>query len=337
MPPPLDYTIRYQIRSGRVNFANYVQRRQLVQDGRLLGLKAYVPDGDASIVSNLEEGAASTTPAEYNAYIAAVAPPVPEPEPPAPSGPLIQSKNNTTDGGFPVGGTVTKDMDNENYAEEFDPNSYQSEFFPGMTDFIDENIVQGDKASEDRLVASYWSDLGNDVFDDWGYFYIYDIDTGKYYFPLINPQNGANGTLTTQTFVAFGRTFTITQGWCVQGIFKFDVSVNDTRPFRFGAYGNMGSDGDEVIDNLTYGYTLGSTSLTLYYQKHAESGDSNEILYSYWIPKTITENATQSYDFYNDEDNNSMMSKEVINGILVYFAKKNDVKEWVTNDLEIAS
>ena len=161
---PIDYTTRFQIRSGRVNFANYVQRRQLVQEGRLLGLKTYVPDGDASIVSNIEEGATNTTPEEYDAYIAAVSPPAPAPEPPAPVGPLLQSKNNTTSGGFPVGGEVEKDMDNEDYTQEFDPYDYQSEFFPGMADFIDENIVEGDKDPSDRLVASYWSDLGDDVF-----------------------------------------------------------------------------------------------------------------------------------------------------------------------------
>ena len=33
---PIDYTMRYQIRSGRVNFTDYVQHRQLVQDGALL-------------------------------------------------------------------------------------------------------------------------------------------------------------------------------------------------------------------------------------------------------------------------------------------------------------
>jgi fumarate hydratase subunit alpha len=44
-----------------------------------------------------------------------------------------------------VGGPVNKDMENQNYTEEFDPNNYQIEFFPGMADFIDENIVAGDK------------------------------------------------------------------------------------------------------------------------------------------------------------------------------------------------
>ena len=248
---------------------------------------------------------------------------------------FISSKNNVVSGGFPIGGSVTKDMGNQNYTDEFDPNNYQAEFFPGMADFIDSNIVEGDKDPDDRLTASYWNDWGNDVFDEWGYFYLYDVTSGKYYFPLIEPQDQADGIFTMQTFNAFGRTFTINQGWAVQGIFKFDISVADSLPFRFGAYGEMGSDGDEDIENLTYSTTLGGTSFTLNYQRHAEDGDSTEILYSYWIPKKVSDNTSITYDFYNDQDDNSMMSKVITNGVLVYFAKKNDVKEWVANDLQI--
>jgi hypothetical protein len=248
---------------------------------------------------------------------------------------LIYSKNNTTDDGFIVGGTVNKDMDNEIYTQEFDPYSYQSTFFPGMSDFIDSNIVSGDKPSSDRLIASYWSDLGNDVFDDWGYFYLYDVNSGKYYFPLINPQNQQDGIITTQTFTAFGRLFTIKQGWAVQGIFKFDISVNDNLPFRFGAYGNMGSDGEEVIDFLTYPYSISSTSLTLHYMKHSEEGDNRETLYSYFIPKVISQNNSQTYVFNNDSDENSIISNEITKGLIVYFSKTNDVKEWIVNDLAI--
>jgi hypothetical protein len=72
MSQPIDYTMRYQIRSGRVNFADYVKRRQLVQDGALLGLNLYPPDHDASIVPIIKEGADFTTQAEYDSYIAEV-------------------------------------------------------------------------------------------------------------------------------------------------------------------------------------------------------------------------------------------------------------------------
>ena len=250
---------------------------------------------------------------------------------------LLQSKNTITDDGFIIGGEPDKDMTNDEYTMEFDPNSYQSEFFPGMADFIESNIVAGDKSSEDRLIASYWDDLGNDVFDDWGYFYLYDVESGKYYFPLFNPQNLDDGAITTQTFSAFGRNFTIKHGWTVQGIFKFDISVNDSKLFRFGAYGNMGSDGDEVTDNLTQSYSIGSNNLTLYYHFHSEDGDNTEILYSYFIPKNIKENDSKTYDAYYDEDDMSIISKEVTNGLLVYFSKKNNVKNWVIHDINISS
>ena len=248
---------------------------------------------------------------------------------------LISSKNNITDGGFTIGGTVRKDMGNQNYTYEFDPVDRQS-IFPDLPQIIDANIVAGDKSEEDRLIASYWSDLGNDVFDDWGYFYIFDVNSGTYYFPIISPRNQGDGVFNTQTFSAFGRTFTITHGWCVQGIFKFDISVNDNEPFRFGAYGNMGSDGDEDQYGLTDSYNLNGNSLTLYYHHHAESGSENEILYSYFIPKVVTENDTKTYDAFYDSDYMHMRSAEVTKGLIVYFAKKNDVKDWVINDLKIS-
>jgi hypothetical protein len=72
MSQPIDYTMRYQIRAGRVNFANYVVRKQQVQDGTLLGLQLYPPDNDASIVPIIKEGAEFTTQAEYDRYIASV-------------------------------------------------------------------------------------------------------------------------------------------------------------------------------------------------------------------------------------------------------------------------
>ena len=93
----IDYSMRYQIRSGRVNFANYVQRRQLVQDGLLLGLKAYTPDNDASIIPTIEEGATSTTPAEYDRYIAAVRSPVIPVTPVGPSGTVYTSPTTNVD------------------------------------------------------------------------------------------------------------------------------------------------------------------------------------------------------------------------------------------------
>lgn len=252
------------------------------------------------------------------------------------SGTIIYSKNNTTSGGFIIGGPVNKDMTNAIYTYELTPSNYSEQLFPDMFSLTDENIVQGNKTSEDRLIASYWPDLGNNIFDNWGFFYIYDAGSGKYFFPIINPQNQADGVITTQTFNAFGRTFIINQGWPVQGIFKIEISVNDDLNFKFGGYGNMGSNGNQYVENLIYNYTLGGNNLKLYYHLDQEDGSDVEKLYSYWIPKKLLENDNiPAYDVYYDGDNMSAISKNVSRGLIVYFSKTNDVKEWVVNDLAL--
>ena len=258
-----------------------------------------------------------------------------------PSSGLIYSKNNVTDGGFTVGNDVNKDMRNRDYANEFDPNDYP-EFFPDMAPLIEENIVLGDKNEEDQFLASQWRDLGDDVFDDWGFFYLYDVNSGKYYFPMLDSQNNDDGVFATQIFYVFGRIFTIKHGWSVQGIFKFDISVADELPFRFGAYGNMGSDGNYNTSHLTQNYSINGQNLTMYYHHDKENSDEIEQLYTYWIPKKVSENSAQTYyNVYginpeeNDEEFMSMLSKNVTTGLIVYFAKSYDVKDWVINDLGI--
>jgi hypothetical protein len=253
--------------------------------------------------------------------------------PPVVQASLLYSKDNVTDGGFTVGADVDKDMRNDLYTEQIYPNNYP-EFFPDMAPFIEENIELGDKIEDDRFVASYWRDLGNDIFDEWGFFYLYDVNSGKYYFPIINPQNQGNGEFNTQIFNVFGRTFTIKHGWAVQGIFKFDISVADSLPFKFGAYGDVGWESDNgATESLTQNYNVGGQNLTLYYNKDYNVEDAYEYLYSYWIPKKVSENSTKTYNVYYDGDEMSMFSKDVTTGLIVYFSELNDVKDWVINDI----
>lgn len=244
---------------------------------------------------------------------------------------------------FVVGGNVNKDMDHENYTEEFDPYNKQSILFPDMADFIDENILQGNKSSEDRLIATYWNDLGNDVFDDWGYFFIYDVVGEKYYFPLLTPMNQADGVMTSQSFPGiFGEfSFYITHGWREKGIFELDVSCDYSDfEFRIGAYGNLGSDGDEDDYNMSTSYGTGKT---LYYHHHAEQNDEFEVLYSYFLPYRDVDNTSDIFaSLYDpeDTDNNSLITKPIKEGIKIYFSKQNDVKDWIiatitTEDLSL--
>jgi hypothetical protein len=100
----------------------------------------------------------------------------------------------------------------------------------------------------------------------------------------------------------------------------------------------MGSDGDEELEELTESYTVKGYDLTLYYHHHQESGDSIEQLYSYFIPKKISENdSIQSYNAYYDSDDMSILSKEVTSGLLVYFSKSYNVKDWIINDIDVSS
>lgn len=224
-----------------------------------------------------------------------------------------------------------KDMDITSYTEVFDPYNYQNDFFSGMADFIDENIVEGDKDPSSRLIASYWDDLGNDVFDTWGFFYLYDPVSGTYYFPLFNPQNLDDGIMTTQIFNVFGRTFTIIHGWAAQGIFKIDISVADSATFIFGAYGNMGFDDHGTTENLSRNYSFG----TLYYHHTQDNhGLPDEQLYMYVIPKTSSENQSRPFSVtYQNEDNMSMRTNELTSGVLIYFSKSNDTRRWVADDV----
>jgi hypothetical protein len=242
----------------------------------------------------------------------------------------------------PVGNEPKKDMSTDLYDSELVPADYQTvpadyqiDLFPNLVSFIDENIVKGDKDDSDRLNASYWDDLGNDVFDEWGFFYLYDVTSEKYYFPLLRPYNGVDGVITTNIFNAFDRTFTFKYGWSIRGIYKIDISVNDELPFRFGAYGNMGSDEDTKFSKLTYNYTLNSQDRILYYHCNVEENSIIELLYTYIVPKNISDNVLTPYDvYYNDDDNMSIMTKEFTQGVTVYFSKSYDVREFVVNDIK---
>jgi hypothetical protein len=296
----------------------------------------------------------------------------------------LTSNNNTSDGGFTIGEVVEKfdgedpDMKNSSYTNEFDPDVYPktktnslfidendepseeqitftTDIFPDMAPFSG-NIVSplfdtvddnGDPIS--YYEASYWNDWGGDIFDDFGYFYLYDIETSKYYFLVLNPQNTDDGIINTQIFNAFGRQFTVKHGYPVQGIFKLDISVNDNKPFKFGEYGNMGSDGNTFSFDLSQNYTKNSQNLTLYYHKNSDSlTSSNETFYSYFIPRLVSQNASKTYDAYyeqnyvsstqtfKNDDELSLMSKNVNYGLLVYHSKTNDVKNWVINDLNLS-
>jgi hypothetical protein len=227
---------------------------------------------------------------------------------------FIVSAGRTTTGGYQVGAVIDKDMSVSNW-------SYESQGTPN--------------GATPNLTASYWSDWGEDIFDSWGYFYLFDPASSTYLGLQFNDVNLPDGQFATQTFNLNGRIFSITQGYPVQGIFKFEIRCNDDQPFVFGEAGNMGSDGSTANVDQSYPYTLNGVNLTLWYNENYQTNNVNERLYSYYIPFVVEENATKTYtDFISGSDNLYLYSVECTNGITVYHSKQFDTKEWVVYDLK---
>jgi hypothetical protein len=233
----------------------------------------------------------------------------------------LRSRNVLTAEGFPTGSTITKDGASA-------IRTTRAANLPGNTDMI-------------NVARSYWADWGNDIFDTWGFFYLYDPEFQNYRGIVLNDTNfnAADGTISTQTFTLNSRTFTVKYGYPVQGIFKFDISVNDNKDFQFGFDGNLGSNGSTVNNVLAYDYTIGSQSFRLHYNNNYQGTLPSESFYTYVVPYDKNQNKLSSTYVRRvyDIDNLALYSVPVKKGVTVYLSKQVDVREWVVNDLELSS
>jgi hypothetical protein len=237
-------------------------------------------------------------------------------------GNYLISKNNLTSGGFTVGATITKDMTAANRPTIF--NSLI--IFPGTS-------------APPVQISQYWVDWQGDIFDSWGYFYLYEPKTNTYSSPILSPINQADGVITTQSITAFSRQFTIKHGYPVQGIFKYDISVDDDEEFQFGGFGNMGSDSLTSNENFTQSYSINNNDFILYYIRNRQTNSASELFYIYVIPYETQKNKeTITYSKnIGGSDILSFYTVSVKKGVTIYFSKTNDVKDWVINDLTISS
>lgn len=228
---------------------------------------------------------------------------------------MIKSSNVTTASGFTIGGAVTRDM------------SSMSKTTP------DSRYAGTGTLTSTR---SYWEDWRDDVFDQWGFFYIYDPATNTSLSPVLQTINQPNGVIATETFNFNSRVFTIKHGYAVEGIYKIDVSVDDKLPFQFGTDGNIGSDIGTINTNLTYDFTKGTNIMKLHYNRNAQSGSSTEIFYTYMVPYEANLNQSVSpFVVSRVSDDLAIYSNPIRYGITTYVAKLNDVKQWIVNDLQI--
>ena len=197
----------------------------------------------------------------------------------------------------------------------------------------------GVEIAQNAEVASYWDDWDNDIFDEWGFFYLYDPGTNSYKFLVFDQINQADGVFATQNVTAFGgRTFTIVHGYSAKGIYRIEVTcTSDSNAFRFGAYGNMGSDSNTVNTNIDGTLTVSGTNYSFTYNRNEEAEDSIELFYAYFVPFEPSELGaySKSYSEFVDGDDTYFYTREYTNGITAYFSKRNDVITFINTDLRL--
>lgn len=231
----------------------------------------------------------------------------------------LRSRNVLADEGFSTGTPVLKDGRSTSYTT-------RAINLPGNTDIV-------------SVTRSYWQDWGDDIFDSWGFFYLYDPAQNNYRGIVLNESNfnAADGVISTETFTFNSRVFTIKYGYPVQGIFKFDISVNDNNTFQFGFDGNLGSNGFTVNNLLAHDYTLDGESFRLHYNNNFQSNLPTERFYTYVIPyeKSLNKlSTTYTRRLYNT-DNLALYTVPVRRGVNIYISKQVDTRNWVINDLEL--
>ena len=222
------------------------------------------------------------------------------------SDPVVRSIERSDNGGFQIGASVTKDM------------TYGSRVLPA---------AGAPGGAQITVSGSYWSDWANDVFDNWGYFYLYTPQNNTYTQFELEVINQADGLMATQTIVNNNRTFNITHGYPVQGIYRFSVEVEDDNTFIFGMFGD-GPDGNNDNDE-TVDITVGGSPYTLYKFRDTYSGAAN--MYVYFVPYQSV--AGRPYTRYETGNSQHLYSQPIKRGITVYVVKQYDVWQWVQYDL----
>lgn len=202
-----------------------------------------------------------------------------------------------------------------------------------------------------------WNDWGDDFFDDWGDFYIYNPATGtaEYIYFVGGFMNNGDGTVWTQTQTAFNKQFRVRHGWATQGIYKIDVECTD-RSFEFslGCYGNMGADGQMVNEDRQHTVPWGKLNYNYNWQ-NTGTAPYREHFFTHFVPKlksfndSITANYssgnfgaylhTEPPSFNNTHgDNLAIWTSSLTIGGIWYFVKGGNsttgaMYDWVANDI----
>lgn len=191
----------------------------------------------------------------------------------------------------------------------------------------------------------HWQDWGDDFFDDWGEWYIFNPADQTASYVQFSTINGADETFYTETQTHHSKTFKIVHGWAAQGIYKVDVACtsDDTFQFAIGHYGNMGSDSNTNNSDLTHTASWG----TLHYNFNNQLG-VREFFYTHVIPKKKTDNdsivvdTTGLFTAVFSNDRLAIWTGAFTHGFTFYYIKgannsTGSMANWVANDIAISN
>lgn len=140
-----------------------------------------------------------------------------------------------------------------------------------------------------------------------------------------------------------GRSFDVSWGVPVDGVFKMSISTqdDDDKPFILSFGGGIGSDNNNssTQSDLTSNMFIDATTYKLHYIESTESSfDPHEKFYIYVIPFELNQNTSRTYNRKigtsgKAPDPTYVTSIPVNEGITIYISKTNDVIEWVKYDL----
>ena len=256
-------------------------------------------------------------------------------------------------GGNAVGGLLSKGLTGTQGFTFFNSSNPVTK---DMTSGGAQAIPSSSNPSSSSLTPSgtgfFWNDWTNDIFDSWGYWYIYNPASGNASYIQFGTLNGSDGTVYTETQTHHSKTFTIKHGWVASGIFKLDIECDDpTFQFAIGSYGNMGSDSTTFNEDRQYTASWG----TLNYNFNGDHPTTaTDPIFSFFIPKetVFNEGITLSGNNFTsnwttlvvDNDKMGHFSSTLKLGAILYYVKAGNTSfpqanfsmaEWVANDINI--
>ena len=193
----------------------------------------------------------------------------------------------------------------------------------------------------------YFSDLGNDVYDNWGYFHL-SMPGGHYVRLDLSGGNQADGVFTEREqtyiyttpnptfYIKFGHP--VANGWMLQVVCK----SSPTQEFRLVCGGNMGSDSNTNVRNTSLqGNMYNGNSRYINARENCDSSSfSSEEQVRWWMVPLKYDNTYFNYQdigYGVSGDNHYIWSNMVTGGLTFYMSKGNDTNPshyWVLEDLD---